>query len=233
MLQIEISQAHMQKPEVYQTVLQLIQMLNDKPESVSQPVPTATPEKKTRRRTQPKPAARPAISPIVDYHFREIIKREKSLYFLTIIERAGKIDSDQITYQMQEYYPDFCRKSIGGITGAVKRWFKKNNLDVPYESDKDINGDQYFEWTFHNTEEDDVVKQGAKYNHLFNDVKAEYKDLVKKLRENRTLTKRQIEQKLGKGQFNAFIKHIAELSQKYNITYLEPQDNAILFQGKF
>ena len=230
MLQIEISQQQMQKPSVYQTVLQLIELLNDRPAPVSSPPPV---EKKIRRRTQPKPSVRPTISSVVDYHFRDIIKREKSLYFLTIIERSGKIDSDQITYQMQEFYPDFCRKSIGGITGAVKRWFKKNSLEVPYESDKDINGDQYFEWIFHNTEEEDVVQQGAQFNHLFNDVKAEYKDLVKKLRENRTLTKKQIERKLGKGQFNAFVKHIAELSRKYNITYLEPQDNAILFQGKF
>ena len=82
-------------------------------------------------------------------------------------------------------------------------------------------------------EELDVHGRKVVFNHLFNDVKAEYKDLVKKLRENRTLTKKQIERKLGKGQFNAFVKHIAELSRKYNITYLEPQDNAILFQGKF
>ena len=114
-----------------------------------------------------------------------------------------------------------------------KRLFKKNSLEDPYESDKDINGDQYFEWIFHNTEEEDVVQQGAQFNHLFNDVKAEYKDLVKKLRQDRTLTKKQIEKKLGKGQFSAFVKHIAELSQKHNITYLEPQDNAILFQGRF
>ena len=110
-LTIQITQDEMKRPEVYETVMQLLNQLSG---AQSAPAPVEVKVSKARRKDEL--VGRPDIDPEIQARYGERISKAKSLYFLSVIKRLGSVNSDQIAEAMQVHYPSMTRKSIGGIT---------------------------------------------------------------------------------------------------------------------
>ena len=143
MINIQVNQEDIKRPEVYEAVMQLLGHLSGTHEARS-PVEVKSP--KARRKDEQ--VGQPDIDHEIQEQYGQFISKAKSLYFLSIIKRSGSLNSDQIAEAMQMHYPSMTRKSIGGITGAVSRWFQANDMNLPYMSinDKTRNGIHIFTW---------------------------------------------------------------------------------------
>ena len=147
MINIEISKEDFQRPEVYSAVMRLLETINGAPTSSVSNEPSPV-----RKRANARRASEQVGTPLIDEQVRaayqDTISKAKSLFFLSTIKRLGVADSDQIVKAMEAHYPNFTRKSIGGITGAIRRWFDNKGSTLPYaaEPDRSRNGIHIFTW---------------------------------------------------------------------------------------
>lgn len=147
MISIEITEENMKKPEVYQAVIRLLEAMNNVEFTASVNVEPS--KRKAKARHASEQVGTPNIDEEVRQAFEGSISKAKSLFFLSVIKRAGVADSNEVVAEMEKHYPNFTRKSIGGITGAIRRWFDQKGIDLPYiaEPDKSRNGIHIFSWT--------------------------------------------------------------------------------------
>ena len=152
MISIEVSSENMKRPEVYEAVIRLIESLNGS----STPLTTLPVKRKASARRASEQVGIPEIDDVVRSAYQGTIRKTKSLFFLSVIKRHGVADSNQIVLEMEKHYPTFTRKSIGGITGAIRRWFDKKGIELPYhaEPDKSRNGIHIFTWVESNAEDE-------------------------------------------------------------------------------
>ena len=150
MIHIEIKKNQLKDPLVYQAVAHLIQVLHQqsfacKEANVSQSplspqgnLASAQVQSLPSRSQKSQNVSQNSIDAPIDSYIKNryghIISKKKSLYFMTLIKKFSQINSNQIVKEMRVYYPDFSRKSIGGMTGALKRWFENAQCNIPYLS---------------------------------------------------------------------------------------------------
>ena len=147
MINIEISAENMKKPEVYQAVIRLLEAMSDVESMIS--IKSLSNKRKAKARHASEQVGVPDIDDEVRQAFQGSISKAKSLFFLSVIKRHGVADSNEVVKEMEKHYPNFTRKSIGGITGAIRRWFDQKGIELPYtaEPDKSRNGIHIFTWT--------------------------------------------------------------------------------------
>ncbi len=141
MIKIELQPEDLQRKEVYDAFLLLVQALSENSTEVNK-------SNKKLKKTNPI-----SLKQITDHlpeeikQYESIIKQPKCLTFLKIVFEHKKIASDAVIEELQHYYQDISSKSIGGITGAITRWFEQHQLSVPYRSDKNKeDGIHWFLW---------------------------------------------------------------------------------------
>ena len=143
MITIEVSDDQLKHKNVLQALIKLLECLND-----AEAKPVDLPISKKRVSRQLDPSQSPPIDSEIRTQYGSLISKDKSLYFITLVKKNVTIDSDLIEVEMQKYYPEFTRKSIGGITGAIQRWFATKSISLPYTSkqDRNRNGIHSFIW---------------------------------------------------------------------------------------
>jgi len=141
MINVEVSQENLKKPEVFQALMKLLESLN---------VPLNIEPEPVKRSAKPKRNALPRVKLDIDEDvtkaYGKIITKPKSQFFLTLVKRHHRISSDEVQDAFQQYFNNFERKGIGGITGALKRWSQAEGVALPFEHEKDQHGTQYFRW---------------------------------------------------------------------------------------
>jgi hypothetical protein len=143
MITIEVNDDQLKRQNVLEALIKLLESLNG---TESVPIESPVIKKRTPRRRDP--SMSPPIDPEIRDKYGYLISKDKSLYFITLVKKNVTIDSDHIEVEMQKYYPEFTRKSIGGITGAIQRWFATKSISLPYTSkqDRNRNGIHSFIW---------------------------------------------------------------------------------------
>lgn len=147
MINIEITQEELMRPEVYSAMLRLLEAMNGTTPMISSAEPSPV-RKRVNARRASEQVGTPYIDEEVRASYQDTISKAKSLFFLSTIKNLGVADSDQIVKAMEAHYPNFTRKSIGGITGAIRRWFDNKGAVLPYtaEPDRSRNGIHIFTW---------------------------------------------------------------------------------------
>jgi hypothetical protein len=140
MINVEVTQEDLKRPEVYQALMKLIESLNV-PLSIETEVPKKT---SSKRNTLPK--VKVEIDDEISRAYGAIVTKPKSQFFLTIVKQKGYVSSDEVQEIFQKHFTNFAMKGIGGITGALKRWSSAEGVALPYRHVKDQHGTQYFEW---------------------------------------------------------------------------------------
>lgn len=212
MITIQIDQDDIKRPEVYEAMIQLLNQING---IQGIPVPMETKAQRVRRKNEQ--VGDPDIDTEIQEKYGAAISKAKSLYFLSIIKRNGTVDSLQIQSAMRQHYPQMTRKSIGGITGAVSRWFQKHNQRLPYDStnDKTRNGIHIFTWVGDQTLSDEERDE------LLSRMPNRYQAPFSKLLETGSIGKSELGTK-----FTAFSKAVNELSTDY----FENEGNMIILR---
>lgn len=237
MINIQISQEEMKRPEVYQTAITLLSHLSGSPEPVQ--IIEAKPQKKKHKDQQ---VGTPNIDEEVKARYGNIVTKAKSLYFLSIIKQHGTIDSRQIAEEMTAHYPQMTRKSIGGITGAVSRWFQKDNESLPYSSRNDTSqpGLHIFTWVngtsktakgdtstpseeVENTDESDFTIDPNELDELISMMPPRFRGFLGKLVTQGSISKEEVG-----AAWLAFSKAVMELGT----TYFENEGNRIVTNYK-
>lgn len=220
MISIEISQDNMKRPEVYEAVLRLLESLNGAPA----PMLNLPLKRKASARRASEQVGTPEIDEAVRQAYQRSISKAKSLFFLSVIKRYRVADSNQIVVEMEKHYPNFTRKSIGGITGAIRRWFDKKEIILPYraEPDRSRNGIHIFTWITALDEE------GKSANAV------DAKELLLKISERfqtqfqKLITSGQISKKDFKrvADYSLFVKEVNGLKTDY----FEPSGNKLVYK---
>ncbi len=143
MIKIELTPEDLQRKEVYDAFFHLLNALS----SIES---TSKPAKKPLKKSHTTTISFKQISdqlPLEIKQYESIIKQPKCLTFLKIVFDHQKIESDRVIEELQKYYGDITSKSIGGITGAITRWFEQGQQHVPYQSEKNKeDGTHWFIW---------------------------------------------------------------------------------------
>ncbi len=204
MISIEINQEDMKKPEVYGAVLRLLESLNGAPAPAPTPV-----KKRVNARRASEQVGNPNIDEQVRQDYQSMISKAKSLYFLSTIKRLKVADSDQIVKAMEAHYPNFTRKSIGGITGAIRRWFDNKGATLPYfaEPDKSRNGIHIFTWS------DVPSLSEEEVNTLIGQVSTKFQTKFVKLIENGHISKSDFANKTR--EWTKFVHDVSKLGTSY------------------
>ena len=197
MITIQVSQEEVKKPEVYEAMIQLLGQLSGVQEVA---IPSETKAQKVRRKNEQ--VGEPDIDPEIQVKYGPTVSKAKSLYFLSIIKRNQTVDSLQIQAAMKKHYPHMTRKSIGGITGAVSRWFQKHSQVLPYESanDKTRNGIHIFTWV------GDLALDQTERQEMLDQIPARHRVSLNKLLDTGSIGK----DELG-NRFTSFLKAVNSL----------------------
>lgn len=212
MINIQVNQDEIKRPEVYEAVMVLLGHLSGVHESIA---PADSKPAKSRRKDEQ--VGKPDIDEEIQEHYGHLISKAKSLYFLSIIKKNGTVNSDQIAEAMQMHYPSMTRKSIGGITGAVSRWFQNSQMDLPYMSinDKTRNGIHIFTWIG----DEELDEEGRQ--DLINRLPAKFQTPMTRLLDEGSIGKEEL-----KSKFQAFSKAVLGLGTNY----FESEGNRIVFR---
>jgi len=141
MINIEVTQDDLKKPDVYQALMKLIESLN-----VPVQIETDPPKKSVYTKKSALPNVKVEIDQEVSHAYGAIVTKPKSQFFLTVVKQKGYVSSDEVQEIFQKHFSNFAMKGIGGITGALKRWSSAEGVSLPYKHVKDQHGTQYFEW---------------------------------------------------------------------------------------
>ena len=103
------------------------------------------------KNTSRKPCNIPSIKIEIDDEIKrkmsDSVKTTRSLYFLTLIKREGRISTNGLNLSMQQAFPDFNPKSLGGVTGSITRWCNQNEVRVPFKCSRDeFNTTTIYSW---------------------------------------------------------------------------------------
>lgn len=210
MICIEIKAEDLKSKKVYQALLQLLSALHTcHAESLYVKVQETNHTKLVSPSNKSHSKENPPIDPIIKDEYGHIISKNKSLYFLSLIKNFTSINSDQIAREMKVYYPLFSRKSIGGITGALKRWFENEQLSIPYLSvpDPHYSGIHIFTWMTKSSPQINIQQQNA----LMNQVPKKYQSYLLSLLMQGTIKKNS----MGHSTFHNFIKILNKLPSQY------------------
>ena len=210
MICIEIKTEDLKSKKVYQALLSLLDALHTcHLESIHVKVEEASNSKVVSVSNKVNSKQNPPIDPMIKDTYGHIISKNKSLYFLSLIKSFTTINSDQITQKMQMYYPRFSRKSIGGITGALKRWFENEQLGIPYlsVSDPHHSGIHIFTWVAQNSHQINIQQQ----NDLMNQIPKKYQSYLLSLLMQGNIKKAS----MGHSTFHSFIKILSALPAQY------------------
>ena len=208
MISIEISQEDMKKPEVYEAVLRLLEKLNGTPMPVIQ-----VEKRKANARRASEQVGTPEIDADIQQTYQDSISKAKSLFFMSVIKRLEVADSNQIVQAMEVHYPNFTRKSIGGITGAIRRWFDKKGIPQPYtaEPDRSRNGIHIFKWVEAQSDEDSTLSP-LKAKELLSAISKNFKPQFKKLTTTGRISKKDFKQSKD---YSLFVREINGLGTDY------------------
>ena len=212
MINIQVNQDEIKRPEVYEAVMLLLGHLSGAQEALA---PAETKSSKARRKDEQ--VGKPNIDDEIQDKYGHLISKAKSLYFLSIIKKNGTVNSDQIAEAMQMHYPSMTRKSIGGITGAVSRWFQNSQMDLPYMSinDKTRNGIHIFTWIG-----DDELSEESRQD-LINRLPTRFQSSMTRLLDEGSIGKEEL-----KSRFQAFSKAVLGLGTNY----FESEGSRIVFK---
>jgi hypothetical protein len=220
MISIEISQDNMKKTEVYEAVLRLLESLNGAPA----PILNLPLKRKASARRASEQVGTPAIDEGIRQAYQGSISKAKSLFFLSVIKKYGVADSNQIVLEMERHYPNFTRKSIGGITGAIRRWFDKKGIILPYraEPDRSRNGIHIFTWVTGSGSEDNSAN-AVDAKELLLKISERFQTQFQKL-----ITSGQISKKDFKraADYSNFVKEVNGLKTDY----FEPSGNKLVYK---
>jgi hypothetical protein len=216
MLKLEISKEDLSRPEVYSQLIQLLECLNGS----TTPVAVKTPVKKGPSRRLSELVGEPDIDVEVQEAFGDTIKKAKSLYFMSIIKRLGEANSDEVERQMKMHYPNFTRKSIGGITGAIRRWLTKARIELPYASraDQTRSGVHIFTWV----RTEGAGLSASERGRLLDTVSTPYRKHLEHLLSQGSIGKDTVKRKWA-----AFSKEISDLGT----SYFENHGDRIIFRA--
>lgn len=216
MLKLEISKEDLSKPEVYSQLIQLLECLN----GGATPAAAKPTVKKVPSRRLGELVGEPDIEEEVQNAFGDTIKKAKSLYFMSIIKRLGEANSDEVERQMKIHYPNFTRKSIGGITGAIRRWLTKARIELPYASraDQTRSGVHIFTWV----RSESVGFSDTDRVQLLDAVSATHRKHLEYLLSQGSIGKDTVKRKWG-----AFSKEISDLGT----SYFENHGDRIIFKA--
>jgi hypothetical protein len=143
MIKVELTPEDLQRKEVYDAFFNLLNALSSIESSTKY-------SKKPFKKPQVSMISYKQISdqlPLEIKQYESIIKQPKCLTFLKIVFDHQKIESDRVIEELQKYYGDITSKSIGGITGAITRWFEQGQQRIPYQSEKNKDdGTHWFIW---------------------------------------------------------------------------------------
>ncbi len=143
MIKVELTPEDLQRKEVYDAFFNLLNALSSIESSPKH-------SKKSFKKPQASMISYKQISeqlPLEIKQYESIIKQPKCLTFLKIVFDHQKIESDRVIEELQKYYGDITSKSIGGITGAITRWFEQGQKIVPYQSERNKDdGTHWFIW---------------------------------------------------------------------------------------
>lgn len=222
MINVEVTQEDLKRPEVYQALMKLIESLNV-PLSIEAEVPKKVVASK--RNTLPK--VKVEIDEEISRVYGAIVTKPKSQFFLTIVKQKGYVSSDEVQEIFQRHFTHFAMKGIGGITGALKRWSSAEGVMLPYRHVKDQHGTQYFEWVGIPQELDGGLTISKKdLQALFKAVTAhnpQYRTFLDKL-----ITHGVIEQAELKGNYQDFLNVLTQ----FNSAYFSPLGDQIKFIAK-
>lgn len=101
-------------------------------------------EVKEKKQLDPTPDVE--VDPEILLSYGDYIKKIKTLYFLTLIKKRERISSNDLIDEMTKAFPSFQSRGIGGMTGALSRWGRERDFQVPYVVRKDRYGFNYFIW---------------------------------------------------------------------------------------
>ena len=216
MINIEVSAENMKKTEVYQAVIRLLEVMSDV-ESMA-PIRLSNNKKKAKARHASEQIGVPNIDDEVREAFQDSISKAKSLFFLSVIKRHGVADSNEVVKEMEKHYPNFTRKSIGGITGAIRRWFDQKGISLPYiaEPDKSRNGIHIFTWVMPSAKQISTEELSEQISLQF---KAQFNKLVTVGKIGKKDFKRASE-------YNRFMKEVVAL----NTDFFEPSGNELIYR---
>lgn len=141
MINVEVTQEDLKRPEVYQALMKLIESLN-----VPLSIETEEPKRAVSAKRNSLPKVKIEIDDEISRAYGAIVTKPKSQFFLTIVKQKGYVSSDEVQEIFQKHFSNFAMKGIGGITGALKRWSSAEGVALPYRHVKDQHGTQYFEW---------------------------------------------------------------------------------------
>lgn len=67
---------------------------------------------------------------------------ESSKKFIDLLKNHGKLTVDQALEGLELENP----KAMGGLTGAMGRWAPQKGVTLPFEANKDSDGERYWQW---------------------------------------------------------------------------------------
>jgi len=137
MITLNISQEQLQNPEVANALGDLFKAIT--PESNARPERVKSNPRRDNH-------INPDIDPIILENFGWVISSKKSLHCLTVLRKHRRVASYDLYTVLKETYPELNPRAIGGIFGAMERWFKQNKCAVPFRKQKDAFGTLYFQW---------------------------------------------------------------------------------------
>lgn len=222
MINVEVTQEDLKRPEVYQALMKLIESLN-----VPLSIESEIPKKFTNAKRNTLPKVKVEIDHEISRAYGAIVTKPKSQFFLTIVKQKGYVSSDEVQEIFQNHFTDFAMKGIGGITGALKRWSSAEGVALPYRHVKDQHGTQYFEWvgipqeldeeiTISETELKKLIKIVTKHN-------PHYRGFLDKL-----IKQGMIQQSELKGNYQDFLNILTQ----FNSAYFSPLGDQIKFIAK-
>jgi hypothetical protein len=141
LLTIQLTQEDLNNSAIRKSLTTFIAVLSDNTETTWE---SPKPKKKVRNNI---PSIKIVIDEEIERKMSDSIKTARSLYFLTLIKRETRISTEGLSLSMQQAFPDFTSKSLGGLTGSISRWCKKNDLNVPFKTSRDrYNTTTIFTW---------------------------------------------------------------------------------------
>ena len=142
MINLNLSSENLQDPKVVRALGELFQALGDHDTSIK--TETKTVAKKPRNRSHSR--IFPMIDADISAKYRGVISSKKSLHALSLLKIHREISSLDLYDLISKTYPDLHPRAMGGIFGAIERWFRQRSERAPFVKERDRHGSLIFKW---------------------------------------------------------------------------------------
>jgi len=145
MISIQITNEQMRNPAVLSNLQALMSALGDQPTQTV--VKVVDNSKKNSTRKAFSASAEKLLDEAILNQYGDLIKAQKALYVMSILRKNRTLSTTQIVESLQRDYPGTSAKAIGGVMGALTRWFKQSNKNIPFITHVDQYGTKYLTWS--------------------------------------------------------------------------------------